>query len=320
MRRIGILTSGGDAPGMNAAIRAAVRRALGRGLEVTGIRRGYAGLVAGDLEPMTRAGVANIIQRGGTILGTSRCAEFHDREGRARAAAELRHAGIDGLVVVGGEGTFRGASLLADEHGVRIAAVPGTIDNDVYGTDVTIGFDTAVNTALEAIDRIRDTAASHDRLFLVEVMGRTCGDIALHVGLAGGAEEVLIPELPTDLAALGIQLRSSWDRGKRSSIIVVAEAGEERSAFRTADRIAAEAGLEPRVCVLGHIQRGGTPTARDRILATRLGAAAIDILLAGGGAMAGEQCGSVVHVPLRDTWDKRRPVAGELLSLVRDLA
>jgi 6-phosphofructokinase 1 len=320
MRRIGILTSGGDAPGMNAAIRAAVRHALGRGLEVTGIRRGYAGLLAGELEPMTRAGVANIIQRGGTILGTSRCLEFHDRTGRTRAADVLREAGIDGLVVIGGEGTFHGATLLAEEHGVRIAAVPGTIDNDVFGTDGTIGFDTAVNTALEAIDRIRDTAASHERLFLVEVMGRTCGDIALHVGLAGGAEEVLIPELPGDVAALGVQLRASWERGKRSSIIVVAEAGEEASSFRTADRIRSEAGIEPRVCVLGHIQRGGTPTARDRILASRLGAASIDVLLAGGGFMAGEHCGAVVHVPLRDTWDKRRPVAGELLALVRDLA
>jgi 6-phosphofructokinase 1 len=320
MRRIGILTSGGDAPGMNAAIRAAVRHALGRGLEVTGIRRGYAGLLAGELEPMTRAGVANIIQRGGTILGTSRCLEFHDRAGRTRAAAVLRGAAIDGLVVIGGDGTFHGASLLAEEHGVRIAGVPGTIDNDVFGTDSTIGFDTAVNTALEAIDRIRDTAASHERLFLVEVMGRTCGDIALHVGLAGGAEEVLIPELPGDAAALGVQLRASWERGKRSSIIVVAEAGEEASSFRTADRIRSEAGLEPRVCVLGHIQRGGTPTARDRILASRLGAASIDILLAGGGSMAGEHCGAVVHVPLGDTWDKRRSVAGELLALVRDLA
>src|SRR5439155_5393952 len=199
MRRIGILTSGGDAPGMNAAIRAAVRHALGKGLEVIGIRRGYAGLLAGEMRALTRAEVANIIQRGGTVLGTSRCEEFLDAKGRARAAAVLQGAGIEGLIVVGGEGTFHGATLLAAEQGVCVAGVPGTIDNDVYGTDFTIGFDTAINTALEAIDRIRDTAASHERLFLVEVMGRTSGDIALGVGVAGGAEDVLSPEIPTDL-------------------------------------------------------------------------------------------------------------------------
>ena len=207
MRRIGILTSGGDAPGMNAAIRAAVRHALGKGLEVIGIRRGYAGLLAGEMRALTRAEVANIIQRGGTVLGTSRCEEFLDAKGRARAAAVLQGAGIEGLIVVGGEGTFHGATLLAAEQGVCVAGVPGTIDNDVYGTDFTIGFDTAINTALEAIDRIRDTAASHERLFLVEVMGRTSGDIALGVGVAGGAEDVLIPEIPTDLIALGHELR-----------------------------------------------------------------------------------------------------------------
>src|SRR5213592_3637720 len=195
MRRIGLLTSGGDAPGMNAAIRAIVRHALGRSLEVVGIRRGYAGLLAGEVQPLTRAGVANIIQHGGTLLGTSRSAEFFGLEGRARAAAVLRAAGIDGLIVIGGEGTLHGGTLLAEEHGIAVAGVPGTIDNDVYGTDFTIGFDTAVNTALSAIDRIRDTAASHERLFLVEVMGRTCGEIALGVGVAGGAEDVLIPEI-----------------------------------------------------------------------------------------------------------------------------
>src|SRR5262252_8140391 len=193
MRRIGVLTSGGDAPGMNAAIRAVVRHALGQKLEVIGIRRGYAGLLAGELQPLTRAG------------------------------GVLRGAAIEGLIVIGGEGTFHGASLLAEEHGVVVAGVPGTIDNDVYGTDFSIGFDTAVNTALEAIDRVRDTAASHERLFLVEVMGRTCGDIALGVGVAGGAEDVLLPESPRDLLDLAADLRHSWERGKRSSIIVVAE-------------------------------------------------------------------------------------------------
>jgi len=319
MRRIGLLTSGGDAPGMNAAIRAVVRHALGRSLEVVGIRRGYAGLLAGELLPLTRAGVANIIQRGGTILGTSRSPEFYQPGGRARAAAVLRGAGIEALVVVGGEGTLHGATLLAAEHGVTVAGVPGTIDNDVYGTDFTIGFDTAVNTALEAIDRIRDTAASHERLFLVEVMGRTCGEIALGVGVAGGAEDVLIPEQPTDLDTLGAELKRSWERGKRSSIIVVAESGKEGHVFTVAERVRALTGLEPRVCVFGHIQRGGTPTARDRILASRLGVAAVDVLLAGGGMMAGEACGRVVRVPLRDTWEKQRALAADLLALVRDL-
>jgi len=319
VRRIGLMTSGGDAPGMNAAIRAVVRHALGRSLEVVGIRRGYAGLLVGELLPLTRAGVANIIQRGGTILGTSRSPEFYQPGGRARAAAVLRGAGIEALVVVGGEGTLHGATLLAAEHGVTVAGVPGTIDNDVYGTDFTIGFDTAVNTALEAIDRIRDTAASHERLFLVEVMGRTCGEIALGVGVAGGAEDVLIPEQPTDLDTLGAELKRSWERGKRSSIIVVAESGKEGHVFTVAERVRALTGLEPRVCVFGHIQRGGTPTARDRILASRLGTAAVDIVLDGGGMMAGEEGGRVVRVPLRDTWEKRRALAADLLALVRDL-
>ena len=320
MRRIGILTSGGDAPGMNAAIRAAVRHALGRDLGVVGIRRGFTGLLAGELQPMSRAGVANIIQRGGTIIGTSRCDEFLKAEGRARAAAVLRDAGIDALVAIGGDGTFRGASALAAEHGTVLAGVPGTIDNDVYGTDYTIGFDTAVNTALGAIDRIRDTAASHERLFLVEVMGRTCGDIALHVGIAGGAEDVLIPELPGDLPAVAERVRHSWERGKRSSIVVVAESGNQGGSFDVAERIQTLTGLEPRVCVLGHIQRGGSPTARDRILASRLGAAGVDIACDGGGMMAGVASGAVVRVPLRDTWEKRRTAPSDLLALVRDLA
>ncbi len=319
MRRIGVLTSGGDAPGMNAAIRAVVRHALGRGLEVMGIRRGYAGLLAGELQPLARARVANILQRGGTVLGTSRCEEFCTPEGRALASAVLSTAGIDGLVVIGGDGTLAGASLLAAEQGTVVAGVPGTIDNDIYGTDYTIGFDTAVNTALEAIDRIRDTAASHERLFLVEVMGRTSGEIALGVGVAGGAEDVLIPERPTDLATLGAELRQSWERGKRSSIVVVAESGQQGRAFGLADHIRQLTGLEPRVCVLGHLQRGGSPTARDRILASRLGAAAVDIVLDGGGMMAGEACGTVVRVPLRDAWERRRLLPADLLALVRDL-
>jgi 6-phosphofructokinase 1 len=312
MRRIGLLTSGGDAPGMNAAIRAVVRHALGRSLEVIGIRRGYAGLLAGEVQPLTRAGVANIIQRGGTVLGTSRSPEF--------TRPMLASAGVEGLVVIGGEGTLHGATLLAEEHRVAVVGVPGTIDNDVYGTDFTIGFDTAVNTALDSIDRIRDTAASHERLFLVEVMGRTCGDIALGVGVAGGAEDVLIPEMATDMLALAAGIRQSWERGKRSSIIIVAESGEQGHSIRIAEEIGRLTGLEPRVCVLGHIQRGGTPTARDRLLASRLGTAAVDVLVEGGSAMVGETCGTIVRVPLRDSWERKRPAPGALLDLARDLA
>jgi len=304
---------------MNAAIRAAVRHALGRGLEVVGIRRGYAGMLVGDLEPLTRAGVANVIQRGGTFLGTSRSEEFREPAGRVRAAAVLQGAGIEGLVAIGGDGTLQGATLLHEEHGVAVAGIPGTIDNDVWGTDFTLGFDTAVNTALDAIDRIRDTAASHDRLFLVEVMGRTCADIALAVGVAGGAEEVLVPGETQDLEALIAEMQRSWERGKRSSIVVVAEGGEESRAFLIGRRLEL-AGLEPRVCVLGHIQRGGKPTARDRILGSRLGAAAVDALLAGETAMVGEQGGVVARVPLRASWEETRPIPQDMVALVRDLA
>ncbi|HEV7734047.1 MAG TPA: 6-phosphofructokinase [Candidatus Binatia bacterium] len=319
MRRIGILTSGGDAPGMNAAIRAAVRHGLSIGLEVVGIRRGFAGLLGGELETLTRNGVANVIQRGGTILGTSRSDRFREPEGRTRAAALLREARVEGLVVIGGDGTLHGASLLSQEHGLAVAGVPGTIDNDVYGTDFTIGFDTAVNTALDAIDRIRDSAASHDRLFIVEVMGRACADIALSVGVAGGAEAVIIPHAPSDLARLGADLWKSWERGKRSSIIVVAEGGEQGRAFRVARGLQDITGLEPRVCVLGHIQRGGTPSARDRILGSRLGAAAVDILLDGGGFMAGEAGSRLVRVPLADTWGKERVPPMDLQELAQEL-
>jgi len=320
MRRLGILTSGGDAPGMNAAIRAAARHALGLGLEVSAVRRGYAGLLAGDIVPLARAAVANIIQRGGTILGTSRCEAFRTPAGRAQAADRLREARIDGLIVIGGDGTLRGATLLAEEHDIPLAAVPGTIDNDIHGTDTTIGFDTAVNTALEAIDRIRDTAASLERVFLVEVMGRESGDIALAVGVAGGAEDVLVPDVPTDLLTLGRELRQSAERGKRSSIVVVAEGGEPGHAFRVADDLRELSQLEARVCVLGHIQRGGIPTARDRILGSLLGTAAVDILLDGGGMMAAERGGAVARTPLRDTWEHRSSMANPLLALVRDLA
>lgn len=223
MKRIGVFTSGGDAPGMNAAIRAVVRQAHALGVEVIGIRRGYAGMIQGEMVPLGVRDVANIIQRGGTILLTARSQEFLTEEGRAKAYAKLQAAGIEGLVAIGGDGTFRGALCLVEEHGMPVVGVPGTIDNDLYGTDYTIGFDTAVNTALEAIDRIRDTAASHERVFFIEVMGRHAGFIALDVGLAGGAEVIAVPEEPVDPKAVAEVLEASQRRGKKSSIVVVAE-------------------------------------------------------------------------------------------------
>jgi len=316
IRHIGVLTSGGDAPGMNAATRAVVRTALSHGLDVTGIMRGYTGLIDGKFLKMDATSVSNIIQFGGTILKTSRSADFYQEEGRARAARELRSRGIDALVAIGGDGTFRGLYKLEKEHGIRGIGVPGTIDNDVYGTDFTIGFDTAANTALESIDKIRDTAASHDRMFFIEVMGRACGALALSVGLAGGAEAILIPELPYDLDALCRTLEHGRDRGKTSFIIVVAEGVVEGGARAVADGVKSRLGVSYRVNVLGHIQRGGAPTAFDRQLASLLGRAAVETLLAGGSAaMAGLTCGRVRLVPLPETWEKHAEVDTELLKV-----
>jgi 6-phosphofructokinase 1 len=316
MKRIGILTSGGDAPGMNACIRAVVRVALCQGLEVWGIRRGYAGLIRGEMEPMDRRGIANIIHQGGTILETARCPEFMTKEGRARAMQALQEARIDGLVLIGGNGTFMGGTLLKEETGVDIVGVPGTIDNDVYGTDYTIGFDTAVNTALEAIDRIRDTALSHERLFFVEVMGRHTGFIALESGIAGGAEELIIPEVPRSINVLCQHLDASFRQGKRSAIVVVAEAEQPGDAFRIAKEVKDKIGLESKVCILGHIQRGGSPTACDRVLASRLGAAAVVALVSGkGGHMVGELKGKIAYTPLKDTWEKEKTLDRDLMEL-----
>ncbi len=318
MKRIGVLTSGGDAPGMNACIRAVVRVALCQGLEVWGIRRGYAGLIRGEMEPMDRRSVANIIHQGGTILETARCPEFKTKEGRARAIQALQEARIDGLVLIGGDGTFRGGTLLKKETGVDIVGVPGTIDNDVYGTDYSIGFDTAVNTALEAIDRIRDTALSHERLFFVEVMGRHTGFIALESGIAGGAEELIIPEVPRSINELCQHLDASFRRGKRSAIVVVAEAEQPGDAFRIAREVKDKAGFDSKVCILGHVQRGGSPTARDRVLASRLGAAVVVALVSGkGGHMVGELNGKIAYTPLKDTWEKEKALDRDLMELAK---
>ena len=321
MKKVGILTSGGDAPGMNACIRAAVRAALASNLEIFGIKWGYAGLIRGETIPLDRRAVANIIHQGGTILGTARSEEFKTNEGRAKAIKVLEGVGIDGLILIGGDGTFRGGTLLSQECGVSIVGIPGTIDNDCYGTDYTIGFDTAINTALEAIDRIRDTATAHDRLFFVEVMGRHTGFIALESGIAGGAEELLIPEVPISVDELCLRLERNFKAGKRSAIVVVAETEQPGDSFRLAQEIKDKAGFDSRVCILGHIQRGGSPTARDRVLASKLGAVAVQALSNGKtGCMIGEVNREIVYTPLKDTWEKKKQLHPGLTNLLKILA
>ncbi len=321
IKRIGVFTSGGDAPGMNACIRAVVRTALYHGVEVYGIMRGYDGMIEGEFIPMDRRSVSNIIQTGGTILKTSRSKEFYQESGRKKAIQNLQQAGIEGLVAIGGDGTFRGAHQLYLESGIPIIGVPATIDNDLYGTDYTIGFDTAVNTALDAIDRIRDTAIAHGRIFWVEVMGRLAGFIAINVGVAGGAEAILIPEVNTDLEKLSSQLLHWYNMGKTSCIMVVAEGDMAGGAFQLAQIIGDKTGLESRVTVLGHIQRGGKPTAKDRVLASKLGAAAVEALLAGEtDKMVGEVNGQIVLTPFEESYSRRKPIDTTLLALAEILA
>ncbi|MBX3144173.1 MAG: 6-phosphofructokinase [Trueperaceae bacterium] len=321
MKRIGVLTSGGDAPGMNAAIRAVVRTAIYDGLEVYGIYRGYQGLLDNDIEPMGPRSVANIIQRGGTILRTARCEEFYHPEGRAKAAENLQARGIEGLVVIGGDGSFRGALKLNREQGTAVIGVPGTIDNDIYGTDVSIGYSTALNVGLEAVDRLRDTAASHDRLFLVEVMGRRSGHIALHVGVAGGAEAILIPEEPIAIDEVAAMIRAAEARGKSSSIIVVAEGAFEGGALALQREVEARTGFEIRTVILGHTQRGGAPSTRDRVLASRLGYHAVKALIGGmSSCMVGTDRRTTVFVPLEELEVNKKDIDRELLDLAHVLA
>ncbi len=321
MKTIAVFTSGGDSPGMNACLRAVVRTGLQRELCVIGIQRGYAGMLRGEFEEMDHSSVSNIIHLGGTILKTARSEEFFLAEERAKAAHLMREAGIDGLVAIGGDGTFHGAQVLWDEHGIPVIGVPGTIDNDLYGTDETIGFDTAVNTALDSIDRLRDTATSHERLFFVEVMGRRAGFIALDVGLAGGAEMIMVRDDDLGVRQIHDTILAGITRGKTSSIIVVAEGDEEGGAIEIARRVQELGGVECRATVLGHTQRGGRPTARDRILASELGAAAVDALLRGETAKIVGRVGSkIVLTPFTDTWTKRKPLNPRLCELVRTLA
>jgi 6-phosphofructokinase 1 len=320
LHSIAVLTSGGDAPGMNAAVRAVVRYGIANGIAVHGILRGYSGLLEGKIEQMQRSSVANIIQRGGTILKTDRCPAFLKKTTRKEAAHILVRKGIQGLVVIGGDGSFTGASLLEKETGFPTIGVPGTIDNDIAGTEDTIGFDTAVNTAIGAIDRIRDTASSHGRLFLVEVMGRNSGFIALSTGIGGGAETVVVPEAKLTLDKITGAIRRGMIRGKTSSIIVVAEGPKPGLAARIA-RGLAKSGFDPKVCTLGHIQRGGAPTAHDRMLGSVLGAAATATLVSGkSGGMIGLQENEVTFVPFRDVIGKKKTLPKIAMSLAEILA
>jgi 6-phosphofructokinase 1 len=314
MRRIGILTSGGDAPGMNACVRAAVRTALKHDLAIVGIRRGYTGLVTGDTVPLDRSKIRNTIHLGGTILETSRNPDFYTKEGRLRAAEAIGRMGLDGIVLIGGEGTFHGASLLAAETDpAALVGVPGSIDNDIYGTDYCIGFDTAANCAVQAIDRIRDTARSHERLFFIEVMGRTAGFLALESGIAGGAEELVIPEEELSIDRISERIRQGFTVGKKSAIVVVAEGKKPGISFEIAREVGERLNFEARVVVLGHLQRGGPPTMRDRVLGSLLGAAAVETLLDGrSGCMVGEIGGDLACTPLEETWQKKKPLDKDL--------
>lgn len=313
LKRIAVLTSGGDSPGMNAAIRAVVRKAIFHGLEVYGIRRGYAGLINGEFVFMNLGSVADIVHRGGTILHTARSEEFKTPAGQDKAVANLEKYGIQALVVIGGDGSFRGAMAL-HQRGIRVIGVPGSIDNDIALTDYSIGFDTAVNTVVDALNKIRDTATSHERIFVIEVMGRESGFIALTAGLAGGAESILIPEIPFSLDEVCQRLKRAHERGKIHSLILVAE-GAGRG-FEVGQAIQEKTGQETRVTVLGHIQRGGNPTAFDRNLASQLGARAVDLLLEGkSGLMVGMMGGRVVHHPLEATIGRRKEIDRELYEL-----
>ena len=317
MKRIAVFTSGGDAPGMNACIRAVVRTALYHGLEVYGIRRGYTGKIRGDIQKLESYSVSNIVQRGGTMLKSARSTEFRSPEGRKTAYEQMLTFGIEGLVAIGGNGTFTGAEIFYNEYGIPTVGAPGTIDNDLYGTDYTIGFDTAVNTALEAIDKIRDTADSHDRIFFIEVMGRDSGYIAIQSGIGGGAELVMVPETASSIEEVIETLKGNVIRNKTSSIIIVAEGEEEGGAQEVANKVKEYVPqADIKVTNLGHIQRGGSPTAYDRILGSRLGAAAVEGLLSGKkNVMAGLIHNEVVYTPFRDTLIKSKPIHPDLLRL-----
>nr|WP_264698585.1 6-phosphofructokinase [Dethiobacter alkaliphilus]MCW3490007.1 6-phosphofructokinase [Dethiobacter alkaliphilus] len=318
MKKIGVLTSGGDAPGMNAAIRAVVRKAIYHNVEVVGVRRGFQGLVNGEFVDMELGSVADVIHRGGTILRTARAPEFMEKPAQERAIANLHDIGLEGLVVIGGDGSLKGATVLSDA-GIKTVGVPGTIDNDIPGTDYSIGYDTAVNNVIDAINKVRDTATSHERVYVIEVMGRSAGYIALSAGLAGGAETILVPEIPFEISEICDRLQRGAKRGKLHSIILVAEGAA--SALEIGQQIQQRTKSEVRITILGHLQRGGTPTARDRTLASRLGAKAVDLLLSGDdGKMVGLACGQIVAVPYEEVFSQEKPFPWDIYELATILS
>ncbi|MET0244093.1 MAG: 6-phosphofructokinase [Flavitalea sp.] len=320
--KIGVLTSGGDAPGMNAAIRAVVRTGIYYGMEVFGIMRGYSGMIDNDIVPMHSRSVANIIQRGGTVLKTARCKDFFQPEGRQKGYDNLKKLGIDGLVVIGGDGSFKGADIFSREFDIPCIGLPGTIDKDIAGTDFTIGFDTAVNTAVDAIDKIRDTADAHDRLFVIEVMGRDAGYIALHSGIATGAEHILIPERKTDIEALVSSLQEKERRKKLVNMVVVAE-GDEFGGGNEVAKIVKERmpQADVRVCILGHIQRGGSPTCIDRLIASRMGYSAVECLMEGRhNVMVGILNNRMHFTSLERAVKSKQRISEEWVKIVKILA
>ena len=318
MKKIAILTSGGDAPGMNAAIRAVVRKGIYHGLEIYGIKRGYQGLINRDAAPMQLGSVADTIHRGGTILLTARCPEFMTKEGQEKAFSFLRELNVDGLIIIGGDGSFQGAVVL-EKAGFRTVCIPGTIDNDIACTDNCIGFDTAVSTVSDAISKLRDTATSHERIYVIEVMGRDTGFIALRAGLAGGAESIIIPEVPFDLAEVCSRLMRGAQRGKLHSVILVAEGAA--SGLAVGEEIQKLLNMEVRVTILGHVQRGGTPTAFDRVLASRMGARAIDLLLDGeSGCMVGFLKGEIAATPYAEVFAQSKEFSWDDYRLASILA
>ncbi|WP_339178531.1 6-phosphofructokinase [Oceanobacillus sp. FSL W7-1293] len=318
MKKIGVLTSGGDAPGMNAAIRAVVRKAIYHDMEVFGVKNGYQGLMDGNFEKMHLGSVGDIIHRGGTILFSARSEEFKTDEGQQKAVEQLKKAGIEGLIVIGGDGSFKGAQKLTAK-GIPCIGVPGTIDNDIAGTDFTIGFDTSLNTIIDAVDKVRDTATSHERTYVIEVMGRNAGDLALWAGLSVGAESILIPEQNDEFSQIVDRLNRGHKRGKKHSIILLAEG--VGNGFDVGKQIEETTDLETRVTVLGHIQRGGSPTGQDRVLASRLGAAAVELLLNNkGGRMVGIQNNKIVDNDIDDILKLKHHIDNEMFQLSKELS
>jgi len=320
LRRIGVYTSGGDAPGMNAAIRAVVRTAIFNNIKVTGIFRGYEGMIEGDFTEMVSRSVSSIIQKGGTILKSARCPEFRTKEGRQKAYENIRHAGIDALVAIGGDGTFTGAELFSQEFGIPVMCIPGTIDNDLYGSDYTLGFDTSNNTVIDAIDKIKDTAASHNRLFFVEVMGRDSGCIALNAGVAGGAEAIMLPEKETAIDELIDLLAVAKDKNKTSMIVIIAEGDKNGGAYNVAKHVKEKFDFyDTKVSILGHLQRGGSPSSFDRVLATRMGYFAVNELISGNkSATVGIRGSTIVSTSLEEALrSKELKLDEELVTISR---